>query len=293
MLREKLSPRALHEHRDEWEDLTSEELLALCEEDGETVEETMPFYEEMAERVRLALEEREALGVDFFSETEIPETIRNVMAANDFARRQMTGVRDLWTESESDEVVDVFDKPDELDRVFDTIEKSHRETLTEERETDDISYDRIGELTRMAGHISFYHAVRRYQSYDIPLMTEQGVLDCHVTVRDGRGNERGTVEITADNDALGRLQATFRVSGTRVNGFITAERSESIEAYQSMLENLEQNLTESGFTMDGNRLLQGNRKSLLVGNATEGAKNQDLYKVAKCFLQSIQRRNKA
>ncbi|MBO4395141.1 MAG: flagellar hook-length control protein FliK [Eubacterium sp.] len=289
-LKAALSPRSMHERSDELEDMTPEELFDLCEDSGETDAEMMPYYDEMAERVRQALEEREALGVNFFSETDIPETIRNVMSANDFVRRQMTGVRDLWTEEESGEVVDRFDEPDELDGIFEKIEKTHREALAEMKESDDISYDRIGELTRMAGHISFYHAVRRYQSYEVPLMTEQGILDCHVTVRDGRGNEKGTVEITADNDELGRLQATFKVSGTRVNGFITAEQSESIEAYQSMLSSLEQRLTENGFTTDGNRLLQGNRNSLLVGNATDGAKNQDLYKVAKCFLQSIRSR---
>ena len=127
---------------------------------------------------------------------------------------------------------------------------------------------------------------------EVPIETLQGIVDCNITIRDGEADEkRGTVEITVDSDKLGRLQATFKVSGTRVNGFVTAERPDSIEAYEQMLSQVEKGFEEIGFTMDGNRLIQGNRNSLHAGDSAEGTTNQDLYRIAKSFLQSIGKEN--
>ena len=92
-----------------------------------------------------------------------------------------------------------------------------------------------------------------------------------------------------DSEELGRLCATFKLSGKKVNGIVTAERQDRLETWQRMMENLEKDLEESGFTMDGNSLVAGNRNSLRAGDSAEGAKNQELYRIAKIFLQSVSR----
>jgi hypothetical protein len=122
--------------------------------------------------------------------------------------------------------------------------------------------------------------------YEVPVMTERGVMDVNVTIKND-GTQRGTVEITTDSDELGRLQGTFKLTGTRVNGFVTAANKDSVDAYSSLLSRFEKGLEEIGFTMDGNSLITGERNSLHVGSEVDGAKNQDLYRIAKCFLKSI------
>ena len=282
-----LSPKAMAEFTGDVQEMTPEELLALCAEEGETSEEMASYYEEMAADVRRTMENLDVQTTAFLQELELPETIRNIVSAGDFIRQQMREVRDLWTEEESDEVVEHFDEPDELSEVYEGIEKNHRESIENRKESDDITVDGIKAMARMAGHISFYQSIRRYQMYEVPIMTDKGVLDCNVTIQSGEGANRGTVEITVDSETLGRLQATFKLSGTHINGFVTAERRDGVGEYEQMLDELEKDLGEIGFTMDGNRLLQGSRNSLHVGDATEGAKNQDLYRIAKCFLVSI------
>ena len=288
ILKEVLSPKAMAAFTGDIENMTPEELLAFCEEHGESEEEMTPYYEETADELRRFMEEADAQAETFLRELEMPDTIRNRMSAHDFIRRQMREVRDLWTEEESDEVVDSFDEPEELEGVYEGIEKTHRELLENRKEMDDISFDGIKAQARMAGHISFFHSIRRYRMYEVPVETSQGVLDCNITIRDGAAqSERGTVEITVDSDSLGRLQATFKVSGTPVNGFVTAERQDSIGVYQELLGRVEKGFEEIGFTMDGNRLIQGNRNSLRAGDSAEGTTNQDLYRIAKSFLQNV------
>ncbi|MEE3468258.1 MAG: DUF6240 domain-containing protein [Eubacterium sp.] len=284
-----LSPKAMAAFAGDVEQMTPEELMELCAEHGETDGEMAPYYEEMAEDVRRTMEELDAQTMTFLQELELPETIRNVISADDFIRQQMKDVRELWTEEESEDVVENFDDPEGLTAAYERIEKNHQDSIENQKESDDITVDGIKASARMAGHISFFRSIRRYQMYEVPIMTERGVLDCNVTIRSGEEKARGTVEITVDSDELGRLQATFKLAGNKVSGFVTAERQDSIEAYEQMLSGLEKDLGEIGFTTDGNRLLQGNRNSLHVGDAAEGATNQDLYRIAKCFLQSIRK----
>ncbi len=141
----------------------------------------------------------------------------------------------------------------------------------------------------MAGHISFLGAIRDYRMYEVPLMTEQGVMDMNITIREGKGSERGTVDISVDSEALGALRASFKLTGTHVSGFITAKRSESVDAYAEMLKDLESDMEKIGFTMDGNALIAGNRNSLQIGEAGD-VPNRDLYKIAKCFLMSVSKK---
>ncbi len=282
-----LSPNILHRYTDSIDDMTPEELIDLVESESGVDEDMSVYYEEMAERIRSVMEDRETGAEIFFREGVMPETVRNMISANDFLRRQMKDVRDLWSEEEADEVVENFDDTDGIDEIYDRIEKSHLDSLEKTKESDDISFDGIQQAARMAGHIAFYKAIRHYQMYEVPVMTERGIVDCQVTIREGEKNERGTVEINVDSDELGRLSATFRLKGNRVNGFVTAENSDSISAYTDMLKNLKTDLEESGFTMDGNSLIAGNRNSLHIGDEDTGAKTQDLYRIAKCFLRSI------
>ena len=93
-----------------------------------------------------------------------------------------------------------------------------------------------------------------------------------------------------DSERFGRIQASFRVNGTRVRGFVTVEQKENLEDFRQVLDGFEKDLEESGFTMDGNSLIAGSRSSLHIGDRAPGAKNRDLYQVAKCFVVNAARK---
>ncbi len=279
-----LSPKAMAAYMGDVNEMTPEELFDLCAEHGESDSEMDEYYKEMAEEMRQVAEQMSSAGT-FLEEIELPQTMGNIVSAGDYIRHNMRDARNLWTEEESERVIERFDQ-DDVDEIYDEIEKTHLKTLEDSKESDDITSDKIKATARMAGHISFYKAIRRYQMYEVPVMTERGVVDVNVTIRED-GAERGTVEITTDSDELGRLQGTFKLSGTRVNGFVTAANKDSFDVYAELMDRFTKGLEEIGFTMDGNSLFDGERNSLHVGSETKGAKNQDLYRIAKCFLQSI------
>ena len=103
--------------------------------------------------------------------------------------------------------------------------------------------------------------------------------------------EKGSIEIAMNSKEFGRLQASFKVKEKKVNGFVTVEDETSVSSCQERMDAFEKELEEIGFTMDGNTLITGQRTSLSVGNKEEGAKNQDLYRIARLFVVTMNRKD--
>lgn len=287
-LQKNLSPKVLREHGDEAMDLSLEQLLEKCTVEGETDAQMEPYYEQMAEEMRAAAEDADGRLESFLKALDMPDTMANLAAARQMLSGRPGRYEKLWKKEESEEIVENFDNPDELDAAYEKIDKAHSEELAKERESDDITCDGIVSLARMAGSISFYRNIRSRQMYEIPLITEQGITSCHVTIQDGDSREKGTVEISMESEQYGRIQASFRVNGRRVKGFVTAERQEGMEPAGKILHEFEKDLEEMGFTMDSDSLVQGSRRSLQTGNKAESTKNQDLYRIAKTFIVHVQ-----
>ncbi|MBR0119492.1 MAG: hypothetical protein IJM01_05130, partial [Eubacterium sp.] len=288
-LKKHLSPELFEKADKELSDMSYDEFSETVMEMPNAYDELTDYYDGRAEELRFELQELDDSVRAFLDNLQMPATIRNLISANDFVKKDMKEQAELWDEEESDELIESFDDPDELDAAYEKIEKSHLNRLEEVRESDDISYESFAWTARMAGHISFLGTIRDYRMYEVPLMTEQGVMDMNITIREGKGSERGTVDISVDSETLGALRASFKLTGTHVSGFITAERGESVDAYAEMLKGLESDMEKIGFTMDGNALIAGNRNSLQIGEAGD-VPNRDLYKIAKCFLMSVSKK---
>lgn len=283
-LQKNLSPKVLRELDETGMDISLEALLEKCVTDGETDQEMSAYYEQMAGEIRAAAEDADGRLNAFLRALEMPDTMSNLVAAKQMFSSRPGRYEKLWTEEESEEVTEMFDNPDELDEIYEKIDRTHTEELAKEKESDDITYDGIATLAKMAGSISFYQNLRQRQMYEIPLVTEQGITNCHITIQSGDRQEKGTVEITMESEVLGKMQATFRVNDRHVKGFVTAENQEGMEMCRQILDEFEKDLEEMGFAMDSESLVQGSRHSLQTGNRSEGTKNQDLYRIAKAFI---------
>lgn len=282
-LRKNLSPKVLREEQENALDMSLEALLEKCVSESGTEEQMASYYEQFAEEMRALAEDADGQIEAFLKALDMPETMANMEAARQMLSGKPGRYEKLWKKEESERVLEEFDTPEELDDVYDEIDREHTEELAKEKESADITCDGIASLARMAGSISFYRNIRNRQMYEIPLVTEQGVTNCHVTIQDGETRQKGTVEITMTLESV-RIQASFRVNGNRVKGFVTAEQQEGIAPCKQLLAEFEKDLEEMGFTMDSESLVQGSRKSLRTGNRAEGTKNQDLYRIAKAFI---------
>lgn len=287
-LQKNISPKFMQDEDSRFMDMSLETLLENCQS---YVEEGMDaYYEQMAAELKEIMADSEGQIQRFLQRLELPDMIGFRMAAKEYMSGQRPGTNRLWTEAESDEVRENFDAPEKLDELCEKIDGAHEELLEKEKESDDITYDGVVSLARMAGSISFYRSLRSHQMYDVPIVTEQGVTSCHVTIQNG-GKQKGTVEISMESEEMGRVQATFRVNAGHVKGFVTAEKAESLKECQGILKRFEKDLEEMGFTMDSDSLIQGNRTSLHAGDRVTGTRNRELYQVAKCFITNVARKD--
>lgn len=295
-LKKSLSPKILREYMADiagWDhssdgdvqDISLEALLEQSVSEEADNPEMAMYYERIAEQIRAAAEDADGRCGHFLELLEMPDTMTNLAAAKQILSGKSGKYEDLWDREESDAVVDALDTPDELEQVYEKIDESHEAAVQAEQEVDDITGDKLTTLVQMAGNISFYRNLRSHQMYEIPLITENGVTTCHVTIQDGTEQKKGTVEITLDSESAGRIQATFRVSGSRVRGFVTAETADGLDASSAIMREMEKDLEEMGFTTDGMNPVTGKRQSLLAGNRSAGAKNRDLYQIAKAFIE--------
>ena len=281
-LKKSLSPELFLQDEN---DMSLEQMVELCEEASQADSSMTEYYENMAAEIKSLVRGSEELE-GILQKMDLPATLLNLAGVKEMMGGQSKTTYRLWNEEESKKVMESFDEPEELLQTFEEIDENHRQTIEEQKESDDITYSQAVTLAQMSKHISFFAKGRQSQMYDVPVYTEQGIVSCRVTIQ-SREAQKGNVEISLESESLGKVVASFRVRGKSVNGFVTAEHDESMAKSQRMLHTFKKDLEELGFTMEGESLIRGSRTSLQVGDSAEGAKNRDLYLVAKCFIANI------
>lgn len=290
-LQKELSPAVLKERSNTYMEESLEVILDECMNSAEAAGETEAYYEELAQEIRGMASESSDQIMELLKELDIPDSMINIHLMKSYLEQGSRSFLKLYSREESERLIDSMDDPEQLDEVYDELDEVHSEELNEQKQAEDVHYENIRDIAVMAGSISFYHQMRRFQRYEVPIITEHGVTACSVTVRQGKESEKGTVEISIDSPRFGNVQATFKVSGERVSGFMTSDDEDARTVSEEIFIEFEKDLEMNGFTMERGDFAKGRRNSFHLGdNIDETATNDRLYLVAKLFIQNVQRR---
>ncbi len=290
-LHKNISPAVLTHKRDTLMEEPLEVLLDECLTSEAAATENAEYYEEAAARIREMAAGSDEQLQQFLRALEMPDSVVNIHMLKSYLEQGSREFLRSYSREESERIVDSFDDPEELMEAYEESDEAHEEKLAQAKGQEDIRYDGIMDIARMANSISFYRQMRRFQKYEVPIVTEQGVTACSVTIREGSEFEKGTVEISVDSERFGSLQATFRVTGDRVSGFVTSDREDTLQVSENIFHEFEKDLEMNGFTMERGDFAKGRRSSFHVGDRSEeAATNQKLYRVAKLFIQNVQRK---
>lgn len=284
-VQERVTPEDLVDLVDKQEDVSLESLWELATEtEGDS--ELLSYYQEETQKIRHIMEETGDSLDEFFQALEMPDTYMNRTALAQYLALDNKAYLSLFAKEEQDEILQAFEDPERLQECYQQIDEEHQKQLEKQEDRADITYEDVVTLSQMAGSISFYHRMRKSNVYEIPIITEQGVGSCRVTLNQQQ-EKKGTVDISMETPAFGKLQATFRVQGTHVKGFITMEQTQQEDRCRQCLLDFEETLEENGYTMDSDNLVQGSRHSFHVGEAPMEVSNKDLYFIAKCFIENM------
>lgn len=293
-LQKELSPAVLKKKKDCYLEEPLEVLLDECLNGVEALGEDAGYYEQLASEIREMAAESDAQIVEFLKQLDLPDSMVNIHWMKSYLERGGKPFLKLYSKEESDRIADVFDDPEKLQEVYEELDGVHKEQLEERKKKPDVQYEDVKDIARMAGGISFYRQMRQFQKYEVPIYTEQGVTACSITVKQGRESEKGTVEISMEmpGEPSGSVQATFKVAGSRVSGFVTSGDEKALRMCEDMFPQLEKDLEMNGFTMERGNFANGRRNSFHSGNRfDEAAANDRLYLVAKLFIQNVQRKD--
>ncbi len=290
-LQKELSPAVLKDRNESYMSDPLELLLDECQGSKEAAKETAEYYEQRAEELRHMASESDEQILHILRQIELPDSLMNTHLMRAYLEQGSKEYLKFFTREGSEEIIEAFDDPQLLSEVYEEKENEIADHLREQKDGEDITSDTVKEIAVMAGSISFYRQMRRFQKYEVPIVTERGVTACAVTVRQGDKAEKGTVEISVSSSRFGDLQATFKVAGTRVSGFVTSEEEGTLEVSRSIFGEFETDLEMNGFTMERGDFAKGTRNSFHSGSQIEEeATNDRLYLVAKLFIQNVQRR---
>lgn len=290
-LKKELSPTVLKERKDTILTEPLEVILDECATDEDAAQEEAAYYEERAAEVRRMAAEGDSQLIRYLKEIDMPDSLINIHLMKNFLEQGGRAFLKFYTKEESEKIVGAFDDPEELDTVYDELDGIHGEKLEEQKKKPDIHFDEVRNIARMAGSISFYRQMRKFKKYEVPIVTEHGMTACSVTVKQGNVTEKGTVEIAVDSVRLGSVQATFKVSGDRVSGFVTSEDDQALRTSEEIMKAFEKDLEMNGFTMERGNYVLGRRNSFHLGDKSdETVANDRLYQIAKLFIQNVQRK---
>lgn len=290
-LQKELSPAVLKDRNESYMNDPLELLLDECQGSEEAFKETTEYYEQRAEEVRQMASESDEQILHILKQVELPDSLMNVHLMKAYLEQGAKEYLKFFTREGSEEIIEAFDNPQLLSEVYEEKENALADHLREQKDSQDVTSDTVKEIAVMAGSISFYRQMRRFQKYEVPIVTERGVTACAVTIKQGDKAEKGTVEISISSSRFGSLQATFKVAGTRVSGFVTSGEEGTLEVSRSIFGEFETDLEMNGFTMERGDFAKGTRNSFHSGSQIEEeATNDRLYLVAKLFIQNVQRR---
>ena len=290
-LQRELSPAVLKNKKDTYMKESLEVILDDCRSSAEAAKETEEYYEELAGEIRGMAAESDEQIVSFLKQVNLPDSLVNIHLMKTYLEQGGKSFLKRYSKEESEQIIEAFDKPEELREAYEEVDHHILEQLEKDKAAEDVRSEDVKEIALMANSISFYRQMRTCQKYEVPIMTERGVTACSVTVKSGKEAEKGTVEISMDSDSFGKLQATFKVSGERVTGFVTSDEEETLGISQQILSDFETDLEMNGFTMERGDFAKGRRSSFHSGSQIEEAATNDrLYLVAKLFIQNVKRR---
>lgn len=290
-LHKELSPSVLQNKTDSYMVEPLEVILDECMNEESAVQENARYYEERAAEIREMAAGSDDQLMAALKQLELPGSMIHIQLMKSYLEQGAKEFLKLYTKDESERIIDAFENPEELDEVYEELDEVHEEQLHTQKEQEEVHYDEIKDIARMASSISFYHQARQFRKYEVPIVTEHGVTACSVTVKQGRETEKGTVEVALESQKFGSVQATFKVSGSRVTAFVTSDDEETLRASEEMLHHFEKDLEMDGFTMEREDLVKGRRSSFHLGNKVDEAVTNDrLYLVAKRFIQNVQRK---
>ncbi|WOO34536.1 DUF6240 domain-containing protein [Anaerocolumna sp. AGMB13020] len=258
-IKDNLSPEALSGlgNTKDVADMTLEQVAEALNEQNKDTDKA--YYNEKLKDFKEAVTKEAQVLLD---NNKLPVTLSNVMAANDYLQKENTAFHKLnnllqrsdsqreaadaieehvtlevaeGTENSlnlegiSDKLLDNLESDSQIKNAYQEIETEVQDILKSYYEKGNLTVKDMEDIRRIGNGMQFITQMALRESYQIPLVTIEGITNVNVTLLKNTG-DTGKAAIKIPTGKLGQIELNLTVKNNEVSAFIVCETREGLEA---------------------------------------------------------------
>jgi hypothetical protein len=290
-------------------DISMEKLFELLTQTESMPSEENEIYTEKVKELREICENADP-EIRFLNELKVPCNVSNIRMANHILSNDDSPIKKLFhlknkknsrnTENilkETTELTDTLIDKNSMQKAYEEFEQKAQAALEQAMGEEMIDSRMLAERKNIAQQMTFLKTLAEKEFYQIPIETGHGITNMNLTIIRGAQNA-GKVNVTVWSDKIGNVRAELSLKKEKLNGYISCNDREGLEALQKASGIIGQMAEEDGLVLQ--KLDYVLQKKDVEGNiypysgkeedhAEAGAEDErKLYRLAKALVLTVQ-----
>ncbi len=290
-------------------DISMEKLFELLTQTESMPSEENEIYTEKVKELREICENADT-EIRFLNELKVPCNVSNIRMANHILSNDDSPIKKLFhlknkknsrnSENilkETTELTDTLIDKNSMQKAYEEFEQKAQAALEQAMGEEMIDSRMLAERKNIAQQMTFLKTLAEKEFYRIPIETGHGITNMNLTIIRGAENA-GKVNVTVWSDKIGNVRAELSLKKEKLNGYISCNDREGLEALQKASGIIGQMAEEDGLVLQ--KLDYVLQKKDAEGNiypysgkeedhAEVGAEDErKLYRLAKALVLTVQ-----
>ncbi len=200
-----------------------------------------------------------------------PVTVHHLLAAKELFDRKNSVFRRLeeQLEQEMRSLPEAFTDKEQVGKAYEELIVKGEQVLEELEERQDVDYETVRDIHRMARQLKLVGAFAREEHYTVPVYLEEELTTIHLTLKHEE-SEKGRVSVEMDTQK-GQIRAEFAVLHGKVLGNVECSEEVAKEWMDDVTGRIQEYVNNS------------------MGEGTEAPASSELYGLAKAFIKAVQK----
>lgn len=243
-----------------WEtmkDIPVEKLFDLLLQEDKLASADNAIYAEKIKEFREMCKNSDQ-AIRFLNEFKLPSNTTNLMLASNILSNGEIQIKKLLKRfeekkvenpenslKETDELSDTLIDKNSMVEAYEDLEQKAQSALEQVMREERIDSKKLAERKSMAQHMTFLKTLAKKEFYRIPLETKNGITNLNLTIVRGAA-ETGKVSVTVWSNTLGNVKAELSIKNEKLNGYISCDDRNGLDALQENVELLKWAAKEEG-----------------------------------------------
>jgi hypothetical protein len=224
-------------------DISMEKLFELLTQAESMPSEEKEIYTEKVKELREICENADP-EIRFLNELKVPCNISNIRMANHILSNDDSPIKKLFhlknkknsrnSENilkETTELTDTLIDKNSMQKAYEEFEQKAQAALEQVMGEEIIDSRTLAERKNIAQQMTFLKTLAEKEFYRIPIETGHGITNMNLTIIRGAQNA-GKVNVTVWSDKIGSVRAELSLKKKKLNGYISCNDREGLEALQ-------------------------------------------------------------